>query len=244
MAIFISGVGKGIGYELLKKCIDQDIFVYGITRSKSDLKKFLKFGNKCKVFSGDINNLNNFKKILKLSINENKPIIGLVNNAGIRQRKKFEDFKYKDLLLIFKTNFFSIFLIIQLFIKYIKINKLNKLGVSVVNIGSIVGKKGFLELSGYGSTKSALAGLTRSLAVEFASSNIRFNTVSPGFIKSSYYENFKKKKSLYKWTLSKTLRNKWGNNFDVAELVIFLLSKKSNYINGQEIFIDDGWTIS
>ena len=115
---------------------------------------------------------------------------------------------------------------------------------SFINIGSIVGVKGFSQLSGYASTKSALDGLTRSLAIEFANDKIRFNIVHPGFIKTSYYEKFKKKENLYKWTLKKTPLGIWGESEDVSELVIFLLSEKSKYITGQSICVDGGWTAS
>ena len=105
---------------------------------------------------------------------------------------------------------------------------------SIINISSIVGNLGFKELSGYASSKSALDGLTKSLAVEFSDKKIRVNSIAPGFIKSSYFQNFKKTKSkLYNWTLSRIPLNKWGENTDVANLTLFLLSEKSKYINGQ-----------
>ena len=73
--------------------------------------------------------------------------------------------------------------------------------------------------------------------------NIRANTISPGFIKTSYYENFKKnKKNLYKWTLSRIPQKRWGNPDEVANLVTFILSDKSTYLNGEDISIDGGWT--
>ncbi len=125
-------------------------------------------------------------------------------------------------------------------INYFKKYKLEN--VSIVNIGSIVGIKGFNQLTGYASTKTALEGLTKSLAIELAKDKIRVNIVNPGFIKTSYFNKFKKNKKLYNWTLQKTPFKKWGESSDVSELVLFLLSDKSKYINGQSINIDGGWT--
>ena len=114
---------------------------------------------------------------------------------------------------------------------------------SIINISSIVGNLGFKELSGYASTKAALDGLTKSLAAELAEKKIRVNSIAPGFIKSSYFKNFKKNKlNLYKWTLSRIPINTWGENLDVAYLTLFLISEYSKYINGQIIKIDGGWT--
>ena len=119
-----------------------------------------------------------------------KPI-GLVNNAGIRQRKEFLKINKKDLDLVFQNNFFSLFYLTQLFSKNL-INK--KLSGSVVNLASIVGQNGFNNLSGYASTKGAIISLTKSLSVELAKYNIRVNSVSPGLQKPHITKNLKEKK--------------------------------------------------
>ena len=72
-----------------------------------------------------------------------------------------------------------------------------KIKTSTVNIGSIVGENGFAELVGYSATKGALKSLTKSVAVEHAKDKIRVNIVLPGFIKTSYFEKFKKIKKNY-----------------------------------------------
>ena len=120
--------------------------------------------------------------------------------------------------------------------------KYKKYNASVVNISSIVGHLGFNELSGYGSTKAALNGLTKCLASEF-NGKIRFNSINPGFTKTSFYENFKvNQKKLYKWTLSRIPMKRWGKPIEIAELIYFLCSDKSSYINGEIINIDGGWS--
>ena len=236
-SIIVTGVGKGLGYDILSKIIDQNGFVYGITRSKSDLKKFKNFKN-CKIFVGDISDPKIFLKVINQSKKDKKTLTGLVNNAGVRQRLKFDKISKKKLMRLFEINFFSIFRSMQIFSKYLK----GKNGGSVVNIGSIVGNNGFNELSGYASSKTALIGLTKSFAVEMASLNIRANIINPGFIKTSYFNKFKKKKKLYNWTLSRIPQKKWGEAKDVSHLVCFLLSDESRYITGTNINIDGGWT--
>jgi len=243
--ILVTGAGKGIGKKILFDCIDRFNFVYAVIRKKDDLIKIKKKINndKCKLYLGDISNLTLIKKILTDSKKIKKTINGVVNNAGERQRKDFLKINKTQLNNLFKNNFFNHFYLIQKMIRDFKKNSMQKT-FSFINIGSIVGVKGFSQLSGYASTKSALDGLTRSLAIEFANDKIRFNIVHPGFIKTSYYEKFKKKENLYKWTLKKTPLGIWGESEDVSELVIFLLSEKSKYITGQSICVDGGWTAS
>ena len=129
----------------------------------------------------------------------------------------------------------------KIFSKYLKLKKAKG---SIVNMGSIVGQNGFSELAGYASTKSALVGLTKSFAVEMASSNIRANLINPGFIKTSYFEKFKKKKKLYKWTLNRIPQKRWGDPKEISHMVCFLLSDFSSYITGSSIDIDGGWLSS
>ena len=244
--ILVTGAGKGIGNKILFDCLENFDFVYAIIRSKKDFQNLNKKVNKdkCKLYLGDISNIKLIEKVLLDSKKINKNINGIVNNAGERLRENFLKINKIQINDIFKNNFFNHFYLMQKVIADLKKNSTKK-PISIVNIGSIVGVKGFNQLSGYASAKSALEGLTKSLAVEFASDQIRFNIVHPGFIKTSYYENFKKKqKKLYKWTVQKTPLGKWGESEDISELVMFLLSDKSKYITGQSICVDGGWTAS
>ena len=217
--------------------IEEGAFIYGITRSKSDIKKFKHFKN-IKTFHGDVRNTNLIKQILVFSIKNKRLINGVINNAGIRQRRKFEKITEKEVNNVFKINFFSIFKIMQLYVKYCKRFKIKS---SIVNIGSIVGETGFKELSGYSATKGALKSMTQCFAEEYAYQGIRANIVNPGFTKTSYFSKFKKKKKLYNWTLSKIPAGRWADSKEISELVKFLISDESSYITGENINIDGGW---
>lgn len=236
--ILITGAGKGIGYECVKTFIREGAFVFALIKSKKDIAKFKDFSNKnYHLTVGNVTDQKYLKKIFLESKKTKKLINGIVNNAGLRFRKKFLKIKKKEIYNIFNVNYFSIFETIQNFIKYFP-SKKNK---SIVNIGSIVGQIGFDELSIYGSTKGALLSLTKCLATELAPKKIRVNCVSPGFTKTSYYKNFAKKKKLLNWTLSRIPMKRWGNSQEIADLIAFLISDKSSYINGENINIDGGW---
>lgn len=235
--VLVTGAGKGIGFETTIALMKKGYFVFALIRDNKDNKKFKNLTN-LKIFNGDANNHKLIEKIIKYANNKKKPITGLVNNAGIRQRKNFLKIDERDLKKIFDTNFFSIFKNMQVFSKNLFKKKLKG---SIVNIASIVGQRGFKELSAYGSTKGAVISLTKGFAVEFAKNNVRANCVSPGFTKTSFYKKFRKKKKLFNWTLSRIPLARWGEASEVAELICFLISEKSEYINGENINIDGGW---
>lgn len=239
--VFVTGAGKGIGRSLIKSLLSKGVFVYAITKTKKTLNEFENNKN-IKIFYGDVSDTKLIKKIFLNSIKEKKIINSVVNNAGIRQRKKFLKITNKELNEVFKVNFFSIFNIMQIYCSYsIK----NKIKSSIVNIGSIVGENGFDELVGYSSTKGALKSLTKSFAVEHAKDNIRANIVIPGFIKTSYYDKFKSnKKKLYKWTKDRTPMSRWGEPQEVVNLIEFLISDDSTYITGSSFNVDGGWLSS
>ena len=238
--ILVTGAGKGIGQATTNLLISKGSYVYALIKNKKDNKKFKKYKN-LKIINGDVNNLNLVKNIFN-EANKNKRIItGLVNNAGIRQRKSFLKINKIDLDNVFDTNFFSVFYLMQIFAKNL-IKK--KTPGAIVNISSIVGQTGFAELSSYASTKGAIISLTKCFATEMAKFKIRANSISPGFTETSYYKKFKKKQKLYNWTLSRIPLKRWGKSEEISNLIIFLLSKNSSYINGENINIDGGWLSS
>ncbi len=236
----LTGAGKGIGYATLNKLYKSGANISIITRSILDVKKIKKKFNQNRVhaYHGDLSKENDINNYFLFSKKKLKKIDGLINNAGIRQRKSFLSINSKDFENVINNNLRSTFKLSQLFSSLIK-----KQGGSIINISSIVGPRGFENLSGYAMSKSAVNGLTKSLAVELAKKKIRVNSICPGFIKSSYASNFKAKLSkLYNYTLDRTPLNRWGTCEEVANLILFILSDESSFITGNELYIDGGWT--
>ena len=103
--IFITGAGKGIGLAITEKCLDGTSHVFALTRSKTDLKKYKNKKN-LSIFYGDVRDKKIINKIFLYSKKIQKPINALVNNAGERQRIKFNSITEKQIRHIFDINFF------------------------------------------------------------------------------------------------------------------------------------------
>ena len=235
--ILITGAGKGIGESCLKNFIENGAYVYAIIKDAKDNYKFKNLKN-ISIINGNVSNIKLIQGVIRKSIRDKKKINCVVNNAGIRHRKDFINISDKELSKVFEVNFFSIFRILQLISKFwVK----NNIEGNVVNITSIVGQIGFKQLSAYASSKGALVSLTKSFALEFSDFGIRANSLSPGFTKTSFYDEFKKNKTLYNWTLSRIPQKRWGSSNEISEMVSFLLSDRCKYINGENINIDGGW---
>ena len=127
--------------------------------------------------------------------------------------------------------------------KLISTNVAIKKACNILLISSIVGTRGFDELSTYAVSKSALEGFMRSIAVEYGKNNIQINCLAPGFVESSYATNFREnQKELYDWTIAQTPMGRWGTCDEIAEVASFLISEQNSYMTGSVIYSDGGWT--
>ena len=120
--------------------------------------------------------------------------------------------------------------------------KKNKFG-SIVNISSVDALSGDDKpQDAYGSSKAAMIRLSKSLAIQYGSKNIRSNVILPGPVSTGMQKRWKKKPSSKK-NLEKTIPlKKVGEPDDIANGIMFLLSDQSQYITGTEIIIDGGIT--
>ncbi|GFP35923.1 3-oxoacyl-[acyl-carrier protein] reductase, partial [Candidatus Hakubella thermalkaliphila] len=112
---------------------------------------------------------------------------------------------------------------------------------AIINISSVVGLRGNPGQSNYCSAKAGLIGLTKSLARELASRNIRVNAVAPGYILTDMTERLSEE--LKSRILDYIPLGSFGDPQDVADAVLFLASPMARYITGQIILVDGGMGI-
>jgi len=236
----VTGAGKGFGEEIAKEFYAQGAKLALITRSQEDIDNLMVKFDSERVLSvcGDVSDGSAVSQFISQTINEFGVIDVLVNNAGIRFRKEFLDISNDELDQVLNVNLKSVVSLCQEVLPHMVKNN----GGKIINMSSIAGTLGFSDLSGYVMSKAAIIGLTKSLAVEFAGKNIQINTLAPGFCKTSYFEKFQENTELYDFTLSRIPMNRWGSSKEVADVCVFLASSMSNYMTGEVLKVDGGWS--
>ncbi|WP_215237313.1 SDR family NAD(P)-dependent oxidoreductase [Dyadobacter helix] len=112
-------------------------------------------------------------------------------------------------------------------------------GGAIVNMASILGQVGFANSPAYVAAKHGVVGLTKNIALEYASQGIRANVVGPAFIKTPLLKDFDE--ATFKWLESKHPIGRLGEPDEVAELVLWLSSDKASFVNGAYYAVDGGY---
>jgi gluconate 5-dehydrogenase len=163
----------------------------------------------------------------------------LVNVAGTNIRKPFEQYTQEEYDKIMQTNLHGIVRLTQ------KVGGAmieRGTGGKVVHIGSLMSLLGLPYLSVYAMTKSGLAGLTRVLAAEWGKFDIQVNCIAPGFILTDLNRHMWNPPEMAEWLKGAQPNPRLGTPEDIAGLSVFLSSPASNYITGQVIASDGGYT--
>ena len=235
----ITGGGTGIGFAIAEKLHSMNKVVVLIGRRKSMLinaKKKLK--TRCHIINHDISNKSSIPSLVS-NIEKNIGNINiLINNAGIHLRKLAIDTTDQEWNDVIDTNINSVFsLSRECSKKMIKRKEGN-----IIMIGSVTTTVGLPDVSAYSTTKTALAGLTRSLAIELGKYSINVNCICPGFIKTAIFKRVRKKDpNRFKKIISRTPLNRFGEVEDIANVAGFLCSPQSSFITGTLIPVDGGF---
>ena len=161
----------------------------------------------------------------------------LINNAGITKRVRAEDVDREWWEKIHRTNVESVFFMARQCYPFLK--KSEHVG-RIVNISSMAAHLGFAEVAPYCSTKSAVTGITRGLAVEWAGDNILVNSVAPGWIRTHMTQVVADPERLAKIVGRMPLHRYGHPRNDVGAMIWFLVSDAARYITGQDFAVDGG----
>jgi gluconate 5-dehydrogenase len=163
----------------------------------------------------------------------------LVNVAGTNIRKPFEAYTEEEYHRILSTNLHGIVELTQIVGHGMK--KRGK-GGKIINIGSLTSVRAFPYVSIYAITKGALAQLTMALAAEWGRNNIQVNCIAPGFILTSLNQEMWQREDMKQWLAASQANPNLGSPEDIAPLAVFLSGRGANYITGQVIAVDGGYT--
>ena len=239
MNILITGASRGIGRAVAIEFAKNKHNI--IICAKSDLKGLQNTkqlveneGVSCYIGLCDVTNEDSVKDFISDSVK----IIGqtdiLINNAGISYIGLLQDMSFEDWNKVLSTNLTSAFLMS----KYVIPEMLKKHSGHIINISSVWGNIGASMEVAYSASKGGINSFTKALAKELAPSNISVNAISPGFIDTDMNKVFEKDE--LDAIFEEIPMGRAGSPSEVAKLIYKIAM--SDYITGQIITIDGGWT--
>jgi 2-deoxy-D-gluconate 3-dehydrogenase len=161
----------------------------------------------------------------------------LVNNAGIISRADALDVTEEDWDRVVDTNLKSLFFLSQAAARHMAAQGRGK----IINIASLLSFQGGIRVPAYTASKSAVAGLTKALANEWARHGINVNAIAPGYFDTNNTEALRRDPVRNSQILERIPAGRWGQPDDLAGAAVFLASRASDYVHGIVLPVDGGW---
>lgn len=163
----------------------------------------------------------------------------LINVAGTNVRRRMQDYTKEEYNRILDTNLHGIFELCQhIGGGMVEAGK----GGKIIHIGSLMSLLGIPFLSVYAISKAGIAGLTRVQAAEWGKYNIQVNCIAPGFILTDLNKDMWQPKHMHDWLQGAQANPRMGTPADLAGAAVFLASPASDYVTGQVLAVDGGYT--
>ena len=162
----------------------------------------------------------------------------LVNNAGIIRRADSLDFSEEDWDAVMDTNLKTVFFLSQAVAKrWVADGR----GGKIINVASLLSFQGGLRVPSYTASKSALAGITKSLCNEWAGKGINVNALAPGYFRTNNTTALQADETRNRQILERIPAGRWGQPADIAGAAVFLASRAADYMHGAIVPVDGGW---
>lgn len=236
LRIIVTGASSGLGLHQAVTLANCGATVFALSRSGKPKVEFDEPIPSNVIFDKlDVTNEADIQRKIA-EIGDNGGIDVLINNAGITQRVRAENVSRETWESIHNVNVTGVFLCCKHAFPYLK--KSNHTG-RIINISSMASYLGFSEVSPYSSSKSAVLGITRGLAIEWSADNILVNSVSPGWFPSEMSQQVMDENRKAK-ILNRMPLHRFGKPMELSAMICFLASPAATYITGQDFSIDGG----
>lgn len=231
----ITGGNKGLGLSQSRRFLEAGYSVYVVARSRSE---FDQLGDGAHFVQHDIA-ADREASYLTNIFETTGPFSVLVNNAGVHLKKPVWEVEPEELRQVLDVNVSAMFAACG---RYVQLHR--DAGGAIVNIASMGGIMALPSAAAYVTAKTAVVGLTRSVAVDAAQFGIRCNAVSPGFIETDMTRAILAKDPARREKIEGRIpSHDFGSPADVANAVYFLASDQAVYVNGVNLPVDGGYAV-
>jgi NAD(P)-dependent dehydrogenase (short-subunit alcohol dehydrogenase family) len=235
----VTGAGRGIGLAAAAALAAAGAHVTLAARTSEEIEAaaaaIREQGGLAYALQLDMNDFDTVARAIKAS----EPFDIFVNNAGTNRPKPFVDVPIEDFDAIMGLNVRSSFFAAQAVVK--RLIAAGRPG-SIINVSSQMGHVGSADRTVYCTSKFALEGLTKAMAVELGPHGIRVNTLCPTFIETPMTRPFLSDEKFRAGVLSKIKLGRLGKVEDLTGAIVFLASDASSLMTGSALIVDGGWT--
>ena len=162
----------------------------------------------------------------------------LFNNAGTNYRVPVLDYPEAEWDRILSTNLKAYYLVAQAVVPQMIERGYGK----VINMSSILGHVGLQNQLAYASSKGGVEQMTKVMALEWAKAGVRVNAIAPTYFETEMVKQIRHDRERFDFINERTPMGRWGKLEEIEGIVIFLAAPASDFITGQSILIDGGWT--
>ena len=240
--VVVTGGSKGIGKDIALTFAKLNANVVISGRNKEVLNETLDelkaFNEKCIAAPGDLSDIQEVRKLIDTAAETFGTVDVLVNNAGVNIAKHAMEVTEEDWDAVLDLNLKSAFFASQAAAGYM----LKQQSGRIINIASQMAFVGYYKRAAYCSSKGGLVQLTKALAVEWAKQGIRVNAVAPTFIETELTAKMLEDAAFKKEIDSRILLDGLSQPEDISGAVLYLASNLSNFVTGETIKVDGGWT--
>ena len=239
----VTGSTRGLGETSAKALAKAgaDIAVCG--RNPQDLERvsaeIQTMGRKSQGFELDVLSKEKVKKAVEQILNHFGHVDILVNNAGTNYRVPVLEYPEEQWDLIINTNLKGYFLVAQAVVPQMIEQGYGK----VINMSSILGKVGLANQLAYASSKGGVDQMTKVMALEWAKQGVRVNAIGPTYFETDMVKQIRNDPERFNFINERSPMGRWGYLPELEGTVIFLAAPASDFITGQTIYVDGGWTV-
>ncbi|KKX55131.1 MULTISPECIES: 2-dehydro-3-deoxy-D-gluconate 5-dehydrogenase KduD [Brevibacillus] len=230
-----TGIGQAISVGLASA--GAHVLLLGHRDNLDETKaKIDEAGGSCETVLVDLGEVPQIREKIK-PVLEKHSIDILVNNAGIIYREPAVDYDEQEWMRVIDVNLNAVFILSQ----EIGRGMVERGSGKIINIASLLSFQGGVFVPAYTASKHAVAGLTKSLANEWAGYGVQVNAIAPGYIETNNTEAIRNDNKRQQSILERIPAGRWGRPDDMVGAALFLASKASDYVNGHVLVVDGGW---
>lgn len=233
----VTGSNTGLGQGICRAFAEAGAKVVGVSRRPSDETKAMIGGAFHNVIA-DLSSCEVIPSIVEETVAKFGRVDILVNNAGIIKRQDSFEFSEENWDTVLNVNLKTVFFLTQAVARrFVE----QGTGGKIINIASMLSYQGGIRVPSYTASKSAIRGITMTLANEWAKHNINVNGIAPGYMATNNTEQLRQDGERSADILARIPAGRWGTPADLEGAAVFLASSASDYVNGFTLAVDGGW---